>query len=73
MTITPQVAIAYTSGRDHTTVLAEAVRNAAAATTPADLPADQVHKADIATVEFLGRRVAEHTAIVLAGRAALAH
>ncbi|WP_228783152.1 hypothetical protein [Nocardia cyriacigeorgica] len=69
MTITPQVAIAYTSGRDHTTVLAEAVRNAAAATTPAD----QVHKADIATVEFLGRRVAEHTAIVLAGRAALAH
>lgn len=47
--------------------------NGAAASTPADLPADQVHKADIATAEFLGRRVAEHTAIVLAGRAALAH
>lgn len=45
--------------------------NGAAATTPADLPADQVHKADIATAEFLGRRVADHTSIVLAGRVAL--
>ena len=45
--------------------------NGAAASTPADLPADRVHKADIATAEFLGKRVAEHTAIVLAGRAAL--
>lgn len=46
--------------------------NGAAATTPADLPADQVHKADIATAEHLGARVARHTAIVLAGREALA-
>ncbi len=45
--------------------------NGAAASTPADLPADQVHKADIATAEHLGARVAQQTAIVLAGRAAL--
>ncbi|MFD9631052.1 flavodoxin family protein [Streptomyces violascens] len=45
--------------------------NGAAATTPADLPADDVHKADIATAEFLGARVAQHTAVVLAGREAL--
>lgn len=45
--------------------------NGAAATTPADLPPDAVHKADIATAEHLGERVARHTAVVLAGRAAL--
>ncbi|TDU04086.1 multimeric flavodoxin WrbA [Streptomyces sp. 846.5] len=45
--------------------------NGAAATTPADLPADQVHKADIATAEHLGARVARQTAIVLAGRESL--
>jgi NAD(P)H dehydrogenase (quinone) len=45
--------------------------NGSAATTPADLPPDRVHPADIATAEHLGRRVAEHTAIVLAGRQAL--
>ncbi|WP_415950016.1 flavodoxin family protein [Streptomyces sp. KLOTTS4A1] len=45
--------------------------NGAAATTPADLPADGVHKADIATAEYLGARVARHTAVVLAGRVAL--
>ncbi|MET9545558.1 MULTISPECIES: flavodoxin family protein [unclassified Streptomyces] len=45
--------------------------NGAAATTPADLPADDVHKADIATAEYLGGRVARHTAVVLAGREAL--
>ncbi|MFF4231425.1 NAD(P)H-dependent oxidoreductase [Streptomyces sp. NPDC001820] len=45
--------------------------NGAAASTLADLPADGVHKADIATAEHLGARVAQHTAIVVAGRAAL--
>ena len=47
--------------------------NGAAATTPADLPVDAVHPADIATAEFLGTRVAGFTEIVLAGREALAH
>ncbi len=45
--------------------------NGAAASTPADLPAAGVSKADIATAEHLGERVARHTAVVLAGRAAL--
>ncbi|SMF62906.1 flavodoxin family protein [Streptomyces sp. Amel2xC10] len=45
--------------------------NGAAASTPADLPAEGVSKADIATAEHLGERVARHTAVVLAGRAAL--
>jgi multimeric flavodoxin WrbA len=45
--------------------------NGSAATTPADLPSQNVHKADIATAEHLGARVAQHTAIVLAGREAL--
>lgn len=45
--------------------------NGAAATTPADAPVEAVHKADILTAEHLGRRVAKHTAIVLAGREAL--
>lgn len=45
--------------------------NGSAASTPADLPPEDVHKADIATAEHLGKRVAEHTAIVLAGRAAV--
>ncbi|MBG0833106.1 flavodoxin family protein [Planomonospora sp. ID67723] len=45
--------------------------NGAAATTPADLPTDAVHKADLATAERLGARVAHHAAVVLAGRAAL--
>lgn len=45
--------------------------NGAAATTPGDLPVDAVHKADIATAEYLGDRVARHTAIFLAGREAL--
>ncbi|WP_432032497.1 flavodoxin family protein [Streptomyces antibioticus] len=45
--------------------------NGAAASTPADLPADGVSKADIATAEHLGERLARHTAVVLAGRAAL--
>lgn len=40
----------------------------AAATTAADLPADAVHKADLATAERLGARVAHHTAVVLTGR-----
>ncbi|MDH2393440.1 flavodoxin family protein [Streptomyces sp. HNM0663] len=43
----------------------------AAATTPADLPVESVHKADLATAEHLGARVAHHTGVVLAGRAAL--
>ncbi|MEH0424289.1 flavodoxin family protein [Streptomyces sp. B21-083] len=46
--------------------------NGAAASTPADLPPHEVSKADIATAEHLGERVAHHTAIVLAGRKALA-
>ncbi|WP_406117769.1 flavodoxin family protein [Streptomyces sp. NBC_00989] len=45
--------------------------NGAAATAPGDLPADTVHKADIATAEHLGERVARLTAIHLAGRTAL--
>lgn len=45
--------------------------NGAAATTPADVGADQVHKADVATAEHLGDRVARQAAIVAAGRAAL--
>ncbi|MFG2603369.1 flavodoxin family protein [Streptomyces sp. NPDC048514] len=47
--------------------------NGAAGTLPGDLPADEIHKADIATAEHLGRRVTEQTAIYLAGRAALAN
>ncbi|MFD5464540.1 flavodoxin family protein [Kitasatospora sp. NPDC127059] len=46
--------------------------NGAAASTPADAGVEAVHKADIATAEHLGGRVARHTAVVLAGRAALA-
>lgn len=46
--------------------------NGAAATVPGDLPADDLHKADLATAEHLGRRVAEQTAAFLAGRAAVA-
>jgi NAD(P)H dehydrogenase (quinone) len=45
--------------------------NGAAATTPGDHTPDEVHKADIATAEHLGSQVAQQTAIVLAGRAAL--
>ncbi|MEU9165525.1 flavodoxin family protein [Streptomyces sp. NPDC048424] len=44
----------------------------AAAQSNSDEGADAVHKADIATAEHLGRRVAEQTRIVIAGRAALA-
>ncbi|MFE3767496.1 flavodoxin family protein [Streptomyces sp. NPDC059104] len=44
----------------------------AAAQTNSDEGPEGVHKADIATAEHLGRRVAEHTRVVLAGRAALA-
>ncbi|WP_395294645.1 flavodoxin family protein [Kitasatospora hibisci] len=44
----------------------------AAASTPADGGTDTVHKADIATAEHLGERVTRHTAVLLAGRAALA-
>ena len=44
----------------------------AAAQSNADQGADAVHKSDIATAEHLGRRVAEQTRIVIAGRAALA-
>ncbi|RKT07138.1 multimeric flavodoxin WrbA [Streptomyces sp. 3211.6] len=44
----------------------------AAAQTNADEGPEAVHKADIATAEHLGRRVAEHTRVVIAGRAALA-
>ncbi|KIF05586.1 NADPH-dependent FMN reductase [Streptomyces sp. RSD-27] len=44
----------------------------AAAQTNADEGPEAVHKADIATAEHLGRRVAEHTRVVVAGRAALA-
>lgn len=46
--------------------------NGAAGTLLGDLPAEDVHKADIATAEYLGGRVAQMTAIHLAGRAALA-
>ncbi|MEW1638869.1 flavodoxin family protein [Streptomyces sp. NPDC093801] len=44
----------------------------AAAQTNADEGPEAVHKADIETAEHLGRRVAEHTRVVVAGRAALA-
>ncbi|MFF5705821.1 flavodoxin family protein [Streptomyces sp. NPDC012794] len=44
----------------------------AAAQTNADEGPEGVHKADLATAEHLGRRVAEHTRVVVAGRAALA-
>jgi multimeric flavodoxin WrbA len=43
----------------------------AGAQTNNDQGPDAVHKADIATAEHLGQRVAEQTAIVVAGRAAL--
>lgn len=43
----------------------------AAAQTDVDLPADQVHEADIRTCEYLGHRVAEVTAELVAGRRAL--
>ncbi|MFJ8471926.1 flavodoxin family protein [Kitasatospora sp. NPDC094011] len=46
--------------------------NGAAASSPADAGPEAVHKADIATAEHLGERVARHTAVLLAGRAALA-
>jgi multimeric flavodoxin WrbA len=44
----------------------------AGAQTDADLAADAVHKADTATAEHLGRRVAEQAALFAAGRAAVA-
>ncbi|MEU3064196.1 flavodoxin family protein [Streptomyces subrutilus] len=44
----------------------------AAAQTNSDEGPEGVHAADIATAEHLGRRVAEHTRVVVAGRAALA-
>ncbi|MEV7727734.1 flavodoxin family protein [Streptomyces sp. NPDC087917] len=44
----------------------------AAAQTNSDEGPEGVHKADVATAEHLGRRVADHTRVVLAGRAALA-
>ncbi|CAM5593050.1 FMN reductase [Streptomyces avidinii] len=44
----------------------------AAAQSNSDQGAEFVHKADIATAEHLGRRVADHTRVVIAGRAALA-
>ncbi|MEU9373260.1 flavodoxin family protein [Streptomyces sp. NPDC048255] len=43
----------------------------AAAQSNSDEGPDAVHKADIATAEHLGRRVAEHARVVIAGRAAL--
>ncbi|MFF4323130.1 flavodoxin family protein [Streptomyces sp. NPDC001568] len=43
----------------------------AAAQTNSDEGPEGVHKADLATAEHLGRRVAEHTRVVVAGRAAL--
>ncbi|MGW3246348.1 flavodoxin family protein [Streptomyces sp. NPDC001070] len=43
----------------------------AGAQTPTDLGPEEVHKADIATAEHLGRRVAEQARIYVAGRAAL--
>ncbi|MFJ8859551.1 flavodoxin family protein [Streptomyces sp. NPDC102451] len=45
--------------------------NGAAASTPADLPPGAVSKADLATAEHLGQRVAQHAAVVNAGREAL--
>lgn len=44
----------------------------AAAQTNSDEGPEGVHRADIATAEYLGRRVAEHARVVVAGRAALA-
>ncbi|MGW9029988.1 flavodoxin family protein [Streptomyces sp. NPDC055722] len=44
----------------------------AAAQSPADLGAEAVHKADIATAEHLGRRVAHIAATFVAGQAAAA-
>lgn len=44
----------------------------AAAQTHTDQGPEGVHKADIATAEHLGRRVAEQTRVLVAGRAALA-
>ncbi|MFB6442015.1 flavodoxin family protein [Streptomyces sp. NPDC056411] len=44
----------------------------AAAQSPNDQGPEGVHKADVATAEHLGRRIAEQARIVLAGRAALA-
>ncbi|MCB5182627.1 flavodoxin family protein [Streptomyces antimicrobicus] len=44
----------------------------AAAQTNSDEGPEAVHKADLATAEHLGRRVAEQARVVLAGRAALA-
>ncbi|MFF3018856.1 flavodoxin family protein [Streptomyces sp. NPDC057939] len=43
----------------------------AAAQTNSDEGPEGVHKADLATAEHLGRRVADHTRVVVAGRAAL--
>lgn len=43
----------------------------AAASSPIDAGPEAVHKSDIATAEHLGERVARHTAVLLAGRAAL--
>ncbi len=44
----------------------------AAAQTNSDEGPEGVHRADIATAEHLGRRVAEHARVIVAGRAALA-
>ncbi|MCY0948078.1 flavodoxin family protein [Streptomyces sp. H27-S2] len=44
----------------------------AAAQTNSDVGPEGVHQADIATAEHLGRRVAEHARVVVAGRAVLA-
>ncbi|GHB77160.1 FMN reductase [Streptomyces cirratus] len=44
----------------------------AAAQTHTDHGVEDVHKADIATAEHLGRRVAQHARVIVAGRAALA-
>ncbi|ADI03329.1 hypothetical protein SBI_00208 [Streptomyces bingchenggensis BCW-1] len=44
----------------------------AGASTPQDGGIDTVHSSDIATAEHLGARVAERTAVFVAGRAALA-
>ncbi|MFD3680195.1 flavodoxin family protein [Streptomyces sp. NPDC058613] len=44
----------------------------AAAQTNSDEGPEGVHQADIATAEHLGRRVAEHARVVVAGRAVLA-
>jgi multimeric flavodoxin WrbA len=44
----------------------------AAAQSPVDAGTEAVAKSDIATAEHLGTRVAEHAAVLAAGRAALA-